>query len=47
MSERIIHDLDDVAEGAAHLASTCPRMAHAIDSVGTLPLRRRPDGFDQ
>ncbi len=47
MRERIIHDLDDVAEGAAHLAAACPRMAHAIERTRPLPLRRRPDGFDQ
>lgn len=47
MSERIIESLDDVEEGAAHLRARCPRMAHALDLTGPLPLRRRPDGFAQ
>ncbi|WP_425039102.1 DNA-3-methyladenine glycosylase family protein [Primorskyibacter sp. S187A] len=36
-----------VAEGAAWLAQTCPRMAHAIDLTAPLPLRLRADGFAQ
>ena len=47
MVGRIIEDLDCVAEGAAWLAETCPRMAYALDHTGPLPLRRRPDGFAQ
>ncbi|MFC3614890.1 DNA-3-methyladenine glycosylase family protein [Lutimaribacter marinistellae] len=47
LNERIIEDLGDVQEGAEHLAAICPRMAHAIGQTGPLPLRRRPDGFDQ
>lgn len=47
MSERIIESLDDVEEGAAYLSARCPRMAHALDLTGPLPLRRRPDGFAQ
>jgi DNA-3-methyladenine glycosylase II len=47
MTGRIIETLDDVEEGAAHLARLCPRMAHARALTGPLPLRRRPDGFDQ
>lgn len=42
---RIIETPDCVAEGAAWLAETCPRMAHAMTLTGPLPLRRRPDGF--
>lgn len=45
MTGRIIETLDDVEEGAAHLAELCPRMAHARDLTGPLPLRRKPDGF--
>ncbi|MFK7938010.1 MAG: DNA-3-methyladenine glycosylase [Roseovarius sp.] len=47
MSERIIHTLDDVEEGAAALALMCPRMKHARGLTGPLPLRRKPDGFAQ
>src|SRR6056297_546999 len=45
MTDRIIHTEADIAEGAAHLARVCPRMAHARDLVGEVPLRRREDGF--
>ena len=31
--------------GAAHLAAVEPRFAMALDTVGSLPLRRRKDGF--
>jgi DNA-3-methyladenine glycosylase II len=44
---RIIETDDDVAEGAAWLAQSCPRMAVALAEVGPLPLRRRGDGFAQ
>ncbi len=44
---RIIETPECVAEGAGWLAETCPRMAHAMDQTGPLPLRRRPDGFAQ
>lgn len=47
MTERIIHDLNDVAEGVEYLTKTCPRMAHAHRLTGPLTLRRRPDGFAQ
>ncbi|MCA8878733.1 MAG: DNA-3-methyladenine glycosylase 2 family protein [Rhodobacteraceae bacterium] len=46
MDERIIHSLDCVAEGAAHLASVEPRFARALELTGPLPLRRRRDGFE-
>lgn len=42
---RIIETPDCVAEGAAWLATACPRMAHALTLTGPLPLRRRSDGF--
>ncbi|MGV6803430.1 MAG: DNA-3-methyladenine glycosylase family protein [Ruegeria sp.] len=44
---RIIETPECVAEGAAWLSHTCPRMAHAIKLTSPLPLRRRPDGFAQ
>lgn len=45
MVGRIIETEDDVAEGAAHLATIEPRFAKALDATGPPPLRRRPDGF--
>lgn len=36
----------DLAEGAAHLARVCPVWARILPEIGTLPLRRRPDGFE-
>ena len=44
---RIIEGPGCVAEGAAHLAATCPRMAHALERTGQPPLRRTKDGFAQ
>ncbi len=44
---RIIHSDACVAEGAAWLAVQDARMAEALALVGPLPLRRKPDGFDQ
>jgi DNA-3-methyladenine glycosylase II len=44
---RIIETDADVAEGADWLAQRDVRMAHALAQTGPLPLRRRPDGFDQ
>lgn len=44
---RIIETDADVREGADWLAQRCPRMAHALERTGPLPLRRRPDGFAQ
>ncbi|RYH03454.1 DNA-3-methyladenine glycosylase 2 family protein [Salipiger sp. IMCC34102] len=43
---RIIEVDACVAEGAAFLAEADPRMAHALKTVGVLPLRRQGDGFD-
>jgi DNA-3-methyladenine glycosylase II len=45
MVGRIIQTEQDVAEGAAHLARVCPRMARAYEETGSLPLRRSEDGF--
>ncbi|WP_158964771.1 DNA-3-methyladenine glycosylase family protein [Chachezhania sediminis] len=42
---RIIESDACVAEGAAWLATREPRFAAALEQVGTLPLRRKPDGF--
>lgn len=47
MVGRIIETPDCVAEGAAWLATVEPRFAHALTQTGPLPLRRRPDGFEQ
>ncbi|MBO6899459.1 MAG: DNA-3-methyladenine glycosylase 2 family protein [Shimia sp.] len=44
---RIIKTEDCVAEGAAWLASQDTRFARALELTGPLPLRLRPDGFDQ
>ncbi|WP_294223132.1 DNA-3-methyladenine glycosylase 2 family protein [uncultured Shimia sp.] len=44
---RIIKTEDCVAEGAAWLAELDPRFARALELTGPLPLRLRPDGFDQ
>jgi DNA-3-methyladenine glycosylase II len=44
---RIIKTPDCVAEGAAWLAQADPRFAQALQQTGTLPLRLKPDGFDQ
>ncbi len=44
---RIIHSAACVAEGADWLAARDPRLATALEQVGELPLRRRPDGFSQ
>ncbi|MBC7132784.1 MAG: DNA-3-methyladenine glycosylase 2 family protein [Roseovarius sp.] len=46
MNERIITTPDCIAEGTAHLARICPRMAHAVSVVGEVPLRGRGDGFE-
>ena len=44
---RIIKTEDCVAEGAAWLAAQAVRFARALELTGPLPLRLRPDGFDQ
>ena len=45
MVGRVIQGHDCLAEGAAWLASREPRFASALQEVGPLPLRLRPDGF--
>lgn len=47
MNERIIHDPDCVAEGAAWLAATEPRFARILPLISPLPLRREAQGFDR
>ena len=42
---RIIETDADVAEGMDWLAAQCPRMRDAYAQTGSLPLRRKPDGF--
>ncbi len=42
---RIIEADACVSEGVVHLTERCPRLAHACELTGKLPLRRRPDGF--
>ncbi|TRW97720.1 DNA-3-methyladenine glycosylase 2 family protein [Paracoccus sp. M683] len=42
---RLIETADDLAEGAAFLASLCPVWARVLPDLGPLPLRRRDDGF--
>jgi len=44
---RIIKTDDCVAEGAAYLAALDPRFADALARTGPLPLRRKPDGFEE
>lgn len=44
---RVIRSRVCVAEGAAWLAARVPEFARALDRTGELPLRLRPDGFDQ
>ncbi len=44
---RIIHGPDCVLEGVAFLADLDPRFARALQEVGPLPLRRRPEGFGE
>ena len=46
-SERIITAPACVSEGAQWLAASDLRFAKALEVTGTLPLRRRPDGFAQ
>lgn len=45
MTGRIIENCADVEEGADFLETICPRLAHARQLTGPLPLRRKPDGF--
>lgn len=45
VKERVIKGPDCLAEGAEWLAENDPRFARALEQVGPLPLRLRPDGF--
>ena len=47
MNERIIETENCLMEGSDDLARRFPEFAKAIDLVGTLSLRRRPEGFSQ
>ena len=47
MIGRIIETPEDVAEGADALCRICPYLKSAYAQTGALPLRRKPDGFDQ
>lgn len=47
MDERVIISDACVAEGAAWLAAQDARWGRALEVTGPLPLRLRPDGFDQ
>jgi DNA-3-methyladenine glycosylase II len=47
VSEHIIETDADVAAGMNALAAICPKMKAAYAETGPLPLRRKPDGFDQ
>jgi len=44
---RVIETPECVAEGAQFLAQLDARFADALQQTGDLPLRRRPDGFEQ
>lgn len=46
MVGRVITSDACVAEGAGVLAGLDPRMAEALDAIGTAPLRLRSDGFE-
>ena len=46
MDEKLIKTDEDVAEGAAWLAASEPRFAHALSLTGPLPLRLKKDGFE-
>ncbi|MCF2903852.1 DNA-3-methyladenine glycosylase [Octadecabacter sp. CECT 8868] len=47
MTERIINTDADIEEGMEALSTMCPKMKAAYAETGPLPLRRKPDGFDQ
>lgn len=47
MTGRIIETEACVTEGAAWLARIEPRFARALEVTGSLPLRRKPEGFAQ
>lgn len=41
-----IHTEADLAKALAALIAADPRLCAALDKIGTVPLRRRPDGFE-
>ena len=45
MTERIITNAEDVAEGAAWLAVRVPQFSNLLPKIDPLPLRLKPDGF--
>ena len=47
MDERLISSHFCIREGVLFLAEQSDRFAHALDCVGDIPLRLRPDGFDR
>lgn len=47
MNERIIETEECLKEGCIYLADRFPEFSRAVDIVGSLNLRRRPDGFSQ
>ena len=47
MNERIIETEECLKEGCIYLADRFSEFSHAVDIVGSLNLRRRPDGFSQ
>ena len=47
MNERIIETEKCLKEGSLYLADRFPEFSYAIDLIGSLNLRRRPEGFPQ
>ena len=47
MNEKIIETEDSLLEGSEDLARRFPEFAKAIELIGPLSLRRRPDGFSR
>ena len=47
MNERIIESEECLKEGSDYLADRFPEFSCAIDIIGSLNLRRQPDGFSQ
>ena len=47
MNERIIETEECLKEGCIYLTDRFPEFSRAVDIVGSLNLRRRPDGFSQ
>jgi len=45
LTERIITNAEDVAEGAAWLAVRVPQFSNLLPKIDPLPLRLKPDGF--